>query len=99
MGDTQRVLLQLGTALAVVYLGWWIYRHPRKSLFYGDLANQPAAQKFITVLGTLAMFSGAYAVALIAAGPYLPDAFVGLFAAAFGIAVTWCARRIPVRSE
>jgi hypothetical protein len=95
----RRVLLQVGTALAVVYLGWWVYRQPRKSLFYGDLADQPAAQKFIRMLGTLAMFIGAYAVVVITAGPYLPDAFVGLFAAAFGIAVTWCARRIPARSE
>jgi L-lactate permease len=95
MGNVQRVLLQVGTALAFVYLGIWIYRNPRKTLLlYGDLANQSSPQKFVMLLGSLCMFVGAYAVVVVCVGQYLPDIIAGLIAAATGIAVVWCVKRI-----
>jgi hypothetical protein len=100
MGNAQRALLQAGTALAVVCLGWWLNRNPRKTLLlYGDLANQPFPQKCVRALGSLFMFVGAYAVVLITVGPYLPDAVAGLLAAAIGISVIWWVHKSHPRSE
>jgi hypothetical protein len=100
MGNVQRVLLQVGTALAVVCLGWWINRNPRKTLMlYGDLANQSLPQKCVRGLGSLAMFVGAYAVVLITVGPHLPDTVAGLLAAAIGISLIWFVQRSHPRSE
>jgi hypothetical protein len=100
MGNAQRVLLQAGTALAVVCLGWWINRNPRKTLLlYGDLANQPLPQKCVRVLGSLAMLVGSYAVVVITVGPYLPDALAGLLAAAISISLIWWVTRRHAHSE
>lgn len=94
MGNVQRVLLQAGTTLAMVLLGIWLYRNPRKTLLmYGDWANQALPQKAVTVLGSLCMFLGTYAFVVICVGQYLPDTLAGLLAAATSILIVWGVKR------